>query len=87
MAVGPVVVRVAAVGFAFVVGVHRRVRVDQFARAVRFLVVGALGAVRLQARAGLCADADAVALFDVLHIGPDADGGADNFVAHDAGCS
>lgn len=85
MAVGAVVVGVAAVGFPLVVGVDGAVRVDELAGAVALAAGGALWAVWLEAAAGLGADADAVADLDVFYVAADADGLAYYFVADAAG--
>lgn len=84
VAVRPVVCGIAAVRLALALGVHGTVRVDGM-NAVGLLSLAALGAVGLQARAGLRAHADAVADLDVLYVVADADGLADNLVAYDAG--
>lgn len=55
------------------------------AGAIVFETFGAFLAVWLEARTGLCADADAVADFDVLDVFADFDGFADDFVADAAG--
>ncbi len=85
MAVRAVVVCVAAVGHALVVGPCGAVGVDGFG-AVGHLAGRALGAVGLETAACLGADADAVAEFDVGDVGADADGFADDFVADAADC-
>jgi hypothetical protein len=53
--------------------------------AVVLLAGRAVGAVLLEARAGLSADTDASALLDVLDVAADLDGFADDLVANDAG--
>jgi hypothetical protein len=53
--------------------------------AVVLLAGRAVGAVLLEAGAGLSADTDASALLDVLDVAADLDGFADDLVANDAG--
>jgi hypothetical protein len=83
--VGAVVRRVSTVRLALVLGVYGAVRVDDAAVAVVLLAGRAVGAVLLEAGAGLSADTDASALLDVLDVAADLDGFADDLVANDAG--
>jgi hypothetical protein len=53
--------------------------------AVVFKILRAVRAVFFQTAAGLGADADALALLDVLYVFANFDGFADDFVANDAG--
>jgi hypothetical protein len=77
--------RVSTVRLALVLGVYGAVRVDDAAVAVVLLAGRAVGAVLLEAGAGLSADTDASALLDVLDVAADLDGFADDLVANDAG--
>jgi hypothetical protein len=83
--VGAVVRRVSTVRLTLVLGVYGAVRVDDAAVAVVLLAGRAVGAVLLEAGAGLSADTDASALLDVLDVAADLDGFADDLVANDAG--
>ena len=83
--VRPVVVAKPAVRPAGAVWVRRVVRVDLAPAAVVLEADGAVWAVGLQAAAGLGADADTVAEFDVLDIAADADGFSYEFMTDAAG--
>lgn len=87
MRVGTVVVSVTAVGFAFVVGIDGAVGVDTLNGAVVLKARAAIGTVFLHVAPGLRANAHAVSSLDVLDVGADADGFADDLVANDRGCA
>lgn len=84
VAVGAVVVGVATVRLALVVGVDGAVCVDGAVAAVVLETGATVDAVGLQARASLGTDTDAVASLDVLHVAANTDGLADNLVADTA---
>lgn len=81
----PVVVRISTVRLALAIGVRRVVGVDLVASAVVFQTGRAVWAVRPKAAASLSADTDAVTDREVLDVGANPDGFANDLMTDAAG--
>jgi hypothetical protein len=85
VAIGAIVRSISAVGFALVVGIDRAVGVNSLTVAMVLKSIRTVRAIRLEARACLRADTNAVALLNMLYILANLDGFANNLVTNDAG--